>query len=219
MRRMKHFQTQKITCIALPSAKFWPSVSWLLDQLKKIGNGERLSQKPSKNGRWIIKPFSREFPKLPKLQTNRRRSYQYIVRKHTASTFLIDLPCIIVSASGKPLVVQGLILLPKATRIPPPRRMMNLLLSILPLDLREAHAASEASEVSGVSGVSGVVPRPAQVLPRVEARGVHFVRNYAYKDWLEEDRLTVGAQMCRTIARKGIGAIGISSMLRGFGCS
>ena len=54
--------------------------------------------------------------------------------------------------------------------------MINLLLLILPLDLREVHAVSE------VSGVSGAVLRSAQVLPRVEARGVHFVRNYVCKD-------------------------------------
>lgn len=87
---------------------------------------------------------------------------------------------------------------------------MNLLLSILPLDPKAAHAASE---------VIGVVLQPAQVLPRAEVRGVHFVRNDACKDWLEEDRLTVGARMCRTTARKGIRAIGISSMVRNFGCS
>lgn len=75
------------------------------------------------------------------------------------------------------------------------------------------------SEASGVSGVSGVVLRPAQVLPRVEARDVHFVRSYACKDWLEEDRLTGGARICRTTARKGIVAIGISLMVRNFGCS
>ena len=92
------------------------------------------------------------------------------------------------------------------------RRMMNLLLSILPLDPREVHAAS------GVSGASGVILRSAQVLPGVEARGVHFVRHYACKDWLEENRLTVSAQMSRTIVKKGIKMIGISLMVKNFGC-
>lgn len=96
--------------------------------------------------------------------------------------------------------------------------MMNLL-PILPLDPKAAHAASEPSEANKASEISRLILRPAQVLLRAEARGVHFVRNYACKDWLEEDRLTVGARMCRTTARKGIRAIGISSMVKNFGCS
>ena len=61
--------------------------------------------------------------------------------------------------------------------------MMNLLLSILLLDPKAAHASSEVSEVSGL------VLSLAQALLRTEARGVHFVRNYACKDWLEENPL------------------------------
>ena len=51
-------------------------------------------------------------------------------------------------------------------------------------------AANEVSEVSGL------VLWQAQVLPRREARGMHFVHNSACKDWLEGDRLTVIARMC-----------------------
>lgn len=129
-----------------------------------------------------MRPSLRKFPKRLKLQTNRRRSH--IVRKHTASTFLIDLPCVVVSASGNPLVVQSLILLLKVTGTTPLQQMMNLLLPTVSLHFREANEASK---------VSGVIFQPAQVLPHMEARGVHFVRNYACKDWLREDHLTVSA--------------------------
>lgn len=88
--------------------------------------------------------------------------------------------------------------------------MMNLLLSILQLDPKAAYAASE---------VSVLVIREVQILPWAQARSVYFVRNCACRDWLEEDPLTIVARMCRTTARKGIRAIGISSIVRNSGCS
>lgn len=76
-----------------------------------------------------------------------RRSYQPHFRKHADSTFPIDLPSIILYAPGKLLVVQGLILVLKVTRILPPQPMMNLLLLILPLHSKAAYAASEISRL------------------------------------------------------------------------
>ena len=161
----------------------------LSNRFKNLRNSKSVLQKPSKLGRWIIKPFLERFQKLLRPRANHHRSYQNIFQKHTASSSLSDQ---VQYANISDLaMLLTMILPPRSTKAPLLHQMTNLLLLILPLDPREFSVASKVSVASMLSGVS---LQTAQLLPYVEARGVLFIPNYAYKDWLKEDRLTTSAQ-------------------------